>query len=234
MEKEKSKQCTKCGLTKPLSDFHVDRSKSDGLSPSCKSCKVAVARQYQRSNREKVRRGNMLRYKENRDAINAARRKHPDTPGRGQFNKQHPDHVDFGASNRKPRGESSFLRLARQYMANARRRHIEFHLSNDQMRKLTAAPCAYCGQPPSQVMQMRDANGPYVYNGIDRKNPAVGYTSDNCVSCCGVCNKAKGKMTHEAWLAWIDRIVVFHVAGNVGFKKTIVGDEVPKSIGKRQ
>lgn len=149
MEKEKPKQCTKCRLTRLLSDFHVDSSKADGLSPSCKSCKVAVVRQYQRSNREKVRRGNMLRYKENRDTINSVRRKHPDTPGRGQFNKQHPNHVDFGASNRKPKGESSFLRLARQYRANARRRHIEFHLSDDQMRKLTAAPCTYCGQPPS-------------------------------------------------------------------------------------
>lgn len=28
-------------------------------------------------------------------------------------------------------------------------------------------------------------------------------------------------------------VVVFHVAGNVGFKKTLEGDDVPKSFGKR-
>jgi len=43
---------------------------------------------------------------------------------RGQFNKKYPQHFDFGASLRKPPGESSFARVVRQYKANAKRRNL--------------------------------------------------------------------------------------------------------------
>lgn len=33
----------------------------------------------------------------------------------------------------------------------------------------------------------------YIYQGIDRKNNVVGYTPENCIPCCFVCNKAKGE-----------------------------------------
>lgn len=32
------KKCTKCGETKPLTEFHKDRSRPDGLHHSCKEC----------------------------------------------------------------------------------------------------------------------------------------------------------------------------------------------------
>ena len=52
----------------------------------------------------------------------------------------------------------------------------------------------------------------------------------NCVTACKICNKAKTDMTAEEWSEWIDRVVVFHTAGNVGFKKTVEKDEVPKTL----
>lgn len=38
------KYCGKCGETKPRADFHRCRSKRDGLSANCKSCKTEMAR----------------------------------------------------------------------------------------------------------------------------------------------------------------------------------------------
>jgi hypothetical protein len=32
------KQCTKCGLSKPLSDYHLDKRKKDGRYSACKAC----------------------------------------------------------------------------------------------------------------------------------------------------------------------------------------------------
>lgn len=75
---------------------------------------------------------------------------------RGQFNKTHPDHFDFGASLRKPHGESSFARVVRQYKANAKRRNLAFSLSDALIRKLTIRNCAYCGVQPMQKMQDKD------------------------------------------------------------------------------
>lgn len=153
---------------------------------------------------------------------------------RGQFNKENPGHFDFGASLRKPHGESSFARLVRQYKANAKRRNLEFALSNDEVRKLTSATCVYCGVGPSQRMHNKDANGPYIYNGIDRVDKSIGYVASNCVTACKICNKAKTDMTEEEWSEWIARVVVFHTAGNVGFKKTVEKDEVPKALAALQ
>ena len=32
------------------------------------------------------------------------------------------------------------------------------------------------------------------------------YTKDNCVSCCGICNKAKGSMTYDQFSEWLTLI----------------------------
>lgn len=38
-----SKVCTRCGEDKPLTDYYVDRQKSDGRAMRCRSCKSAAA-----------------------------------------------------------------------------------------------------------------------------------------------------------------------------------------------
>jgi 5-methylcytosine-specific restriction endonuclease McrA len=132
---------------------------------------------------------------------------------RGQFNKEFPNHFDFGASLRKAPGVSSFNRLVRQYKANARRRGRPFELTDDEVRTLTSAACVYCGKPPAQRMESKDANGAYIYNGIDRVSPTEGYVTSNCVSCCKRCNAAKGTMTHAEWQQFIAAIVTHYLEG---------------------
>ena len=48
------KACTKCGEVKPLGKFTKDKSKSDGLYSSCKSCKHANNRAYYEANRDTI------------------------------------------------------------------------------------------------------------------------------------------------------------------------------------
>ena len=40
------KQCTKCKTSKPLTDFYVNRSRSDNKDERCKSCKLENQRAY--------------------------------------------------------------------------------------------------------------------------------------------------------------------------------------------
>lgn len=47
--------------------------------------------------------------------------------------------------------------------------------------------------------------------GIDRLNNDKGYTVENIVSCCSICNKAKSNLTMEEFLAWIERIKIHNV-----------------------
>ena len=112
------------------------------------------------------------------------------------------------ARRRLPGSEGAFNKLLRQYKDNARRRGLSFVLTNDQARWLFQNNCVYCGVEPSSVAKPHSKShaDPFLYNGIDRINNDAGYVEGNVVSCCWMCNRAKGKFTHEEFLAWIQRI----------------------------
>lgn len=81
-----------------------------------------------------------------------------------------------------------------QYLGNARRRSIDFRLSLDQVVALIRSSCHYCGATGTPT------------NGIDRRNNNDGYTVENAVSCCSICNYAKRDMSAEQFLLWVQRI----------------------------
>lgn len=96
---------------------------------------------------------------------------------------------------RKEFGESSFNRLFRQYEKDAKRRNLKFILTKNDVKNLTKQNCFYCGKCPSQIVKAKQGNnvgyGDYIYNGIDRIDNTKGYILDNCVPCCGDCNRSK-------------------------------------------
>jgi len=49
-----TKCCSRCGVDKPLNEYHKDRAKPDGHAPRCKACKSADAAAYREANREKL------------------------------------------------------------------------------------------------------------------------------------------------------------------------------------
>lgn len=72
-----------------------------------------------------------------------------------------------------------------QYLRNCRLRNIFWGLALSEFHLLTSQNCRYCGQAPAQQRYN------YTYNGIDRKNPKLGYEPSNSVPCCGECNGIK-------------------------------------------
>jgi hypothetical protein len=87
----------------------------------------------------------------------------------------------------------------------AQERDLEWTLTDEEWEILTADSCTYCGVPP-QRKRCISKNGSFIYNGIDRVDNLIGYTSENVVTCCKECNWAKGTMTAEEFLAWRKRI----------------------------
>lgn len=61
---EGTKQCTKCGETKPLLSFYAHRGTKDGRSTYCAECQKAASRQWTRNNAERVRERNAQRSRE--------------------------------------------------------------------------------------------------------------------------------------------------------------------------
>jgi hypothetical protein len=79
----------------------------------------------------------------------------------------------------------------------AKQRGKTWNLSPEVAFKLITSECLYCGYVPSW---------PTSRVGIDRVDNSIGYTEDNCVSCCFTCNSAKGEKSVEEFIAWIKLI----------------------------
>lgn len=91
----------------------------------------------------------------------------------------------------KRNGAMSGRTLYLKYKYGASKRGLCFAISDPWFLNLTQQPCYYCGVLPSQKHQPRKVWGRFTYNGIDRLDNKRGYTMDNCVPCCKVCNTMK-------------------------------------------
>lgn len=111
----------------------------------------------------------------------------------------------------RPRGYSGFREVVDSYKRNALKFHRALLLSEVDFRELTQQCCHYCGQPPSLIRKTRTKSswGDYCYNGLDRKDNSLGYTKENCLPCCNVCNRAKRDMTYSDFIEYINRIKLF-------------------------
>lgn len=104
------------------------------------------------------------------------------------------------------------------YVIGARSRNLEFSLSEEYFYELIVKPCVYCGSTKASVKQetnyIRSAKLPFYYTGIDRKDSSVGYTVENSVPCCFICNRAKRELPEETFREWIKNLVNFQNRSN--------------------
>lgn len=100
---------------------------------------------------------------------------------------------------------SKWHRMIRVYKKNAATFKREFLLTDEQFVTLSKGKCHYCGAEP-----MENSYG-VVSNGIDRIDSGRGYSADNVVPCCRICNVMKNKLSHEDFLKHISDIYVHSV-----------------------
>lgn len=117
------------------------------------------------------------------------------------------------AKNKKPPGEAAKTAAFLSYTNRARQDQIEFKLSKTEFFSLTSKDCSYCGSPPVIKFMVKHRNGGCLINGLDRVDSNLGYTKDNVVPCCTVCNKMKSDLTFNEFIAHIDRIHKFSFKG---------------------
>ncbi len=110
--------------------------------------------------------------------------------------------------NKLLKGEAARNNVLRSYKKRAARCDLVWNLSDDFFFSLTRQSCFYCGiEPKQEYKSIPNGNGSYFYNGVDRRNNSEGYTIENCVPCCGVCNFMKRTLDEETFMAQVIRIV---------------------------
>jgi len=104
----------------------------------------------------------------------------------------------------RPLQNSPLNRVYGNYRRNAKARGFSFGLTKEQFLHLVTGKCHWCGAEPANVCAM--AFDALKYNGVDRVDSTLGYTSKNCVPCCSLCNWMKKDLSKEEFLEHVRRI----------------------------
>jgi hypothetical protein len=108
---------------------------------------------------------------------------------------------------KRPKGAAAFIAVWGNYKRSAHKNNRIFTLTETQFKHFILSDCHYCGQAPSNVSKpFNEAMGVLVYSGVDRKDNSLGYTLDNCVPCCAICNKTKRNMSYQEFKSWIVKV----------------------------
>lgn len=109
--------------------------------------------------------------------------------------------------NSKPSGESGFNFMFSNYKNKCGYKNIPFNLTKEEFKFLTQQECYYCGDMPYLVLyHCKGHSSNFIANGIDRLDSSLGYTLENCVSCCKYCNYAKRDRNYPDFISHIDKI----------------------------
>ena len=95
-----------------------------------------------------------------------------------------------------------------QYRRHARCKGLAWDLTDSTFQDLCTQTCHYCGHPPGRPVVYNVGDPIEYWNGLDRKVPRLGYTTENVVAACWICNRAKGTVPYSDFLAWVDQLVV--------------------------
>lgn len=104
----------------------------------------------------------------------------------------------------EPIGSAGYKILYREYFRSARKKKYEFKLTLEEFKDRVIKCCFYCGSPPN--CKTRSIGWMPPANGLDRINADKGYTVDNVVPCCSVCNLMKKRQSMKDFLRHIERI----------------------------
>jgi hypothetical protein len=80
-----------------------------------------------------------------------------------------------------------------RYKFSAKERGLEFKLTFEDMKLFSGVPCNYCGERLEVI-------------GIDRVDNSKGYTLDNSVPCCMICNRMKTNYTENKFFCHVEKI----------------------------
>lgn len=125
------------------------------------------------------------------------------------------------------------------YKNRDKRAGAEFNISFEEFLIITQQNCFYCGTLPyntyniiierikaaakrnntdpklAEYHQKELQEGNFTYNGMDRIDSSKGHINGNIVPCCWTCNRMKGKMSHQEFIAHIARIHIHQQSSTI-------------------
>ena len=204
-ETQGTKLCLKCKATKPVSEFFKDKTRKDGLSPYCKSCRkveqkedrtknkdkrYAQQKLYVAANPEKVVKWRRDYVERNPDKVKASKQAYYDTnrddilQKRSQRNRDNPEQVLLDGARIRARDKS-----------------LPFSITIEDV--IIPDLCPLLGIPLKKGTGKIQDSSP----SLDRVRPELGYVPGNVAVISTVANRIKNSGTaeqHRRIADWID------------------------------
>lgn len=108
--------------------------------------------------------------------------------------------------SRKKFGEAYVIGAAwHSLTGNARARGLLVEITKEDFIKIAKQNCFYCGAEPKETSHanLPEWSTPAKLNGIDRIDNNIGYTIENSVSSCYICNRGKMNLSLQEFKEWI-------------------------------
>lgn len=166
-EEIKMKFCSGCGQEKPLSEFYPRSDKKHLKKSLCKLCQSAYYTAYWKAQWQKTK-NNSEEHEREKARLKKARL---------NYYEKNKEKINELARNKAYSLKQRFWAIGR--CANLRK--VEQQISFPQYEKLLELPCEYCGDP----------NLSRTGHHLDRIDNHLGYSVENVVKCCSLCNTIK-------------------------------------------
>lgn len=202
------KECTKCGISKQLSDFHAQKKTKDGLRTDCKDCHRAVTRNHAAQNQDK-RRDRYLKDRENPEFQKKKKeydaKRHAELMAARAAKQRawalaNPEKIS--EIGRKTRAKKQLLYIYRNIRKRAKARGMEFDI--DYADLVVPDLCPIFGKPLLMNATIDDYD---FAPSVDRIDSTKGYVKGNVQVISRLANCMKWTATREQLLTFAEGII---------------------------
>jgi hypothetical protein len=209
--------CISCRENNTRHDLNRDKEHRNELARinDSKPERIEVKKQWKEDNYEKVA-GYHMNTKQNKiERVGIDEYLKDNAEHAQNWRNNNPDkQMEFNETRR-----NSYESQYKVYERSAGLKNLEFSISFDEYKEIVKIPCNYCG-----IIQNR---GTEEFNGVDRKNSAIGYVKDNCVSSCQMCNYMKNTVSVNVFINRVEHILSYNNHVNGSFFPELFGDHTP-------
>ena len=92
------------------------------------------------------------------------------------------------------------------YKSQAKHSKREFCLSKETFAALITSNCHYCLDIPNRLLSDTFSKTTMFTHGVDRVDSNCGYTIQNCVPCCSICNRMKNDLSTQVFRTHVAKV----------------------------
>jgi hypothetical protein len=213
------KSCTVCCKKFPIAMFEGTK----GTTKTCSNCRASCKKNDEKRDKEhrnEIARKNdakperiiiKQKWKENNyekvaETWMKSRQNRIDTLGMDEYQRQNTENAKKWRDNNPEKvlqnneNKKNNLKLHYNiYIRSARDKNLEFTISSEEYERIVCNTCYYCNITADKG-----------FNGMDRKDQTQGYTVENCVNCCKMCNYMKKSLNDDVFVKRIEHILSYN------------------------